>query len=104
MAEGIGRDIIVDAEEWDAIIGQLEAKDKAVKDMLDKFIEALNILVNDGFIRGTRHDNMEIFTKEITNLRSQIDGVYESAKSAANDFKKNTESADQYMSIFHLGG
>ena len=104
MAEGLGRDIIVDAEEWDAIIGQLEAKDKAVKDMLDKFIEALNILVNDGFIRGTRHDNMEIFTKEITNLRSQIDGVYESAKSAANDFKKNTESADQYMSIFHLGG
>ena len=104
MAEGIGRDIIVDAEEWDAIIGQLEAKDKAVKDMLDKFIEALNILVNDGFIRSTRHDNMEIFTKEITNLRSQIDGVYESAKSAANDFKKNTESADQYMSIFHLGG
>lgn len=103
MAEGIGRDIVVDTEEWDAILGQLEAKDKAVKEMLDKFIEALKVLVNDGFIRGTRHDNMVTFTNEVTNLRSQIDGVYESAKNAVEDLKKNTDSADQYMSIFHLG-
>lgn len=104
MADGIGRDIIVDTDEWNDIMKQLEEKDRAVKEMLDKFIEALNTLVNDGFIRGTRHDNMEMFTKEVTNLRSQIDGVYESAKSAVEDLKKNTESADQYMSIFHFGG
>ncbi len=104
MAEGIGRDIIVDTEEWDAIIKQLEAKDRAVKEMLDKFIEALNTLVNDGFIRGTRHDNMEEFTKEVTNLRSQVDGIYESAKKAVDDLKENAKSADQYISIFHIGG
>lgn len=104
MAEGIGRDIIVDTDEWGSVMKQLEEKDRAVKEMLDKFIEALNTLVNDGFIRGTRHDNMEMFTKEVTNLRSQIDGVYESAKSAVENLKKNTESADQYNSIFHLGG
>lgn len=103
MADGIGRDIVVDTEEWSIILGQLEAKDKAIKEMLDKFIETLNILVNDGFIRGTRHDNMEVFTEEVTNLRSQIDGVYESAKNTIDDLKNNIESADKYMSIFHLG-
>lgn len=103
MADGIERDIVVDTEEWDIILRQLETKDKAIKDMLDKFIEALNILVNDGFIQGTRHKNMEVFTTEITNIRSQIDGVYESAKHTIDDLKNNTESTDKYISIFHLG-
>ena len=104
MANQIGRDIVVDTDEWDNIMKELEAKDRAVKEMLDKFIEALDILVKEGFIRGTRHDNMDIFTTEVKNMRSQLDGVYDSAKSAIEDLKHSTESDDKYISIFHLGG
>lgn len=104
MADLIGRDVVVDTEEWDNLMKELENKDQVVKEMLDKFIEALDLLVNEGFIRGTRHDNMAIFTEEVTNLRTQVDGVYDFIKSAINDLKNNAESTDQYMSIFHLGG
>lgn len=104
MADQIGKDVVVDTEEWDNLIKELENKDQVVKEMLDKFIEALDLLVNEGFIRGTRHDNMAIFTTEVKNLRSQLNDICDSAKSTVNDLKENTESEDQYISIFHLGG
>lgn len=104
MADLIGRDIVVDTEEWDNLVNELENKDQLIKEMLDEFIETLDLLVNEGFIRGTRHDNMAIFTTEVKNLRSQLNDICDSAKSAVNDLKENTESEDQYISIFHLGG
>lgn len=99
MAKGIGRDIVVDEAEWNTILGQLETKDKAVKEMLDKFIDALDTLVNEGFIRGTRHDNMTVFTEEVKNLRSQLDGICESAKSSVDGLTSNAESTDKYISV-----
>ncbi|MGN0632201.1 MAG: hypothetical protein ACI4JN_12835 [Ruminococcus sp.] len=104
MAEGIGRDVVVDAEEWNTILGQLETKDKAVKEMLDKFIIALNILANDGFVQGSRKKNMETFRNEVSALRSQLDGIYESAKSSVDGLTSNAESTDKYISVFNLGG
>ncbi|MCM1223575.1 MAG: hypothetical protein NC548_54920 [Lachnospiraceae bacterium] len=106
MAEGTGRDVVIDRDDWEnSILKGLKEKDSAIKEMLDKFIEALEILVNDGFIRGTRHDNMDIFFKEVKSLRSQLDGIYDNAEKAINTLNSEADSVDQYTtSVFNLGG
>lgn len=104
MAEGLDRDVIIDRDEWDSILKSLKEKDSAIKEMMDKFIEALGVLVKDGFIQGTRHDNMEIFLNEVKALRSQLNGVYDDAEKAINTLNDEADSADQYTtSIFDLG-
>lgn len=94
------RDIVIDSEEWSTLLQQLENKDKSVREMLDKFIEALNILVNDGFVSGNRKKNMETFKQEVENLRSQLDGIYASTKSSINTLTEETETVDHYTSLF----
>ncbi len=104
MAEGLDRDVVIDRDEWDSILKALKEKDSAIKEMMDKFIEALEILVKGGFIRGTRHDNMEIGVKEVKALRSQLDGVYDNTEKAINTLNDEADSADKYTtSIFNLG-
>lgn len=104
MAEGMDRDVVIDRNEWDSILNSLKAKDSAIKEMMDKFIEALEILVKDGFMRGTRHDNMETFLNEVKALRSQLDGIYDDAEKAINTLNNEADSIDQYTtSIFNLG-
>lgn len=104
MAEGLDRDVIIDRDEWDSILKSLKEKDSAIKEMMDKFIEALGVLVKDGFIQGTRHDNMEVFLNEVKALRSQLNGVYDDAEKAINTLNDEADSADQYTtSIFDLG-
>ena len=104
MAEGMDRDVVIDRNEWDSILNSLKAKDSAIKEMMDKFIEALEILVKDGFMRGTRHDNIETFLNEVYALRSQLDGIYDDAEKAINTLNNEADSIDQYTtSIFNLG-
>lgn len=93
-------DIVVDSAEWLALLQQLENKDRSVREMLDKFIEALNVLVNDGFVSGNRQKNMETFKQEVENLRSQLDGVYDSAKSSISSLTIGTDTVDHYNSLF----
>lgn len=100
MATDITRDIVVDSEEWASLLQQLENKDKSIREMLDKFIDALDILVNNGFISGNRKKNMEVFKQEVEKLRSQLDGVYDSAKSSITTLTKGTDAVDHYNSAF----
>lgn len=55
------RDIVVDVDEWNRLTKELKAKDEAIKNMLDEFIKALQVLVEQGFISGKRHNNMKTF-------------------------------------------
>ncbi len=100
MASDINRDIVVDSEEWATLLQQLESKDKSIREILDKFIEALDILVNNGFISGNRKKNMQAFKQEVEKIRSQLDGVYDSAKSSINTLTKGTDAVDHYNSAF----
>ena len=47
MATDITRDIVVDSEEWASLLQQLESKDKSIREMLDKFIEAFEVEDDD---------------------------------------------------------
>lgn len=96
------KDIIVDVQEWHNILSQLKEKDMAVKTMLDEFIKALDILVNDGFKQGNRHDNMKAFRDEIAKLKDQISGIYESVEKTVNDLNTRTENDDKYKGLFNL--
>ncbi|MDE6672854.1 MAG: hypothetical protein K2J36_08830 [Ruminococcus sp.] len=103
MAEGIQRDIVVDVDEWNRLTKELKAKDEAIKNMLDEFIKALQVLVEQGFISGTRHNNMKTFKGEVENLRKQLDHIYDSVQNEISNFTGNIEAEDKYTSMFNLG-
>ncbi|MBD5160377.1 MAG: hypothetical protein HDT23_09090 [Ruminococcus sp.] len=103
MAEGITKDIFVDVDEWNRLTGELKAKDDAIKNMLDEFIQALQTLVEEGFISGNRKKNMETFKGEVENLRLQINGIYDSVQNEISNFTGNIEAEDKYTSLFNLG-
>ena len=90
-------DIFVDEEEWNNILKQLNDKNASIRDMLDKFIEALETLVNEGFIQGERHGNMEIFLDEVKNIRSQLSVMKSMEVTAAiRGLNSSVESTDRY--------
>lgn len=90
-------DIFVDEEEWNNILKQLNDKNASIRDMLDKFIEALETLVNEGFVQGERHGNMEIFLDEVKNIRSQLSVMKSMEVTAAiRGLNSSVESTDRY--------
>lgn len=100
MTNELNHDVVVDSVEWMTLLDQLEKKDGTLRDVLDKFIEALDILVNDGFVSGNRQENMKTFKQEVENLRSQLDGIYASTKSSIYTLAEETETVDHYTSLF----
>ena len=93
----MNNDIFVDEEEWNNILKQLNDKNASIRDMLDKFIEALETLVNEGFVQGERHGNMEIFLDEVKNIRSQLSVMKSMEVTAAiRGLNSSVESTDRY--------
>jgi len=93
----LGNDgIVIDTDEWDNVLRELESQDTALREMMKEFIETLEILSEKGFKSGERHKNIEVFTNEMRNIYNQMDGIYDSAKSAVMDYlvKESPEKDD----------
>jgi len=96
MAEPLDRDVIIDSDEWTAILGQIKIKDNSVKTKLSAFISALDVLATDAFESGTRSENIAQFKKEVEKLQTQLNDIYTSIETAITDLYTEADDKDKF--------
>lgn len=97
MAVNIGRDIIVDGDEWDAVLTRLKQADTDFNDTFNEYLKIMNNLKSFGIIRGTRHDNLEAFynaAKLLKDVSTEYLGNIETA--IRENLVQPVEEADKY--------
>ncbi|MBR1898775.1 MAG: hypothetical protein IJ825_07840 [Oscillospiraceae bacterium] len=91
------RDVIVNEEEWDAVLQALRTKDQDLKMMLAKYRDLLDDLGDKCFTKGAGHDNILSMASSMKLLDEELEPLFGKAEKIIQTYISEVQTIDHYV-------
>lgn len=97
MSNGTPYDLIVYDSNVISLGEEYISRAQAFETVLEKYINILQAILDEGIKEGKVHDNLAVFLKMVNELKAEAINIANSAKGSSQEFLTDMDSADSYL-------
>lgn len=97
MGNETAYDLIVHDNNVISLGEEYVSRGEAFEAVLDKYINILQSILDEGIKDGKVHDNLAVFLNNVRALKSEAINIAKSAKESNHKFLTDMDSADSYL-------